>query len=52
VLDSWRVRKALATTSGRRVYVLQTSASHPNGKNEFGDPHYDSFVVAFTKVDW
>lgn len=52
VLEPWRGGKALATTSGRRVYVLQTFASQPNGKNEFGDPYYDSFVVAFTKVDW
>ena len=50
VLHRWTGSTALATTSGRRIYVLRTLAREPNGANEFGDPFYDSFVVALTKV--
>src|SRR5262249_21361456 len=51
VVADLRRRTVLATTSGRRIYTLDTRAREPKGTGEEGLPYYPPVVAAFASTD-
>ena len=51
VVADLRRKVVLATTSGRRIYTLDTRAREPNGTGEEGLPYYPLVVAAFARTD-
>ena len=51
VVSDLRRKVVLATTSGRRIYVMDTLARKPDGTGEEGLPYYPPWVAAFARTD-